>query len=635
MRLTASFFAVSRALALSTVAAVALVSARPASAQLIAGSPVNLGSLGAPVQGMDSGYDPSTGLHLVVSAYLNAWGWFVNAEGQTVAGPFLIKSGGGGAFAPRVKSNGAGGFLMVYSEEVGGGNILRARTISYPGVVGPEMTISDGSTPPWLIVGASAISYSPSSGVYLVAWMTTGPGLRLAVRTVGVSGAPASAISTVSDDVGLYPGVGYNPATNTFAVSYRDEASSAGYTGIAIVSTSGSVLAKQRFQPVAGQQGATDIDYNPDTGRFVMVWFAQPQGGAWEARAAEIDSSGGVVSNGLLYAKSAGIGFSSFSLAFNPVSRTFLAATLETVGALDPVLGLELNRGGYRFDTNHVATGIIARNIRVSTHGSSARWNVAFNHNTQTPLNAIVRTSSSGGGPAGSLGSGGGGTTTPPPTTPPPPPPSGGCTTVQPAPDWVCVNGGWLPPGMVGTPAPPPPPPTTPPPTSTGCTTVQPGPDWVCVNGNWLPPGMGGVTTPPPTTPPPTTPPPSTSTCSTVKPASDWVCVNGNWLPPNLAPVQQTPPPPTSSSGCTTVKPGDDWICVNGGWQPAAMVCPTVQPGPGWTCRNGDWLPPGMGANRLTLPPLFDMPGLAPKVHAVAVVAASERPAFASFRRRT
>jgi hypothetical protein len=625
MRLTASFFAVSRALALPAALAVALASARPASAQLIGANAVNLGSLGAPVQGMDSGYDPNTGFHLVVSAYLNAWGWYVNSEGQTVAGPFLIKSGGGGAFAPRVKyspnvNGGQGGFLLVYSEEAGGGNILRARTISYPGVVGPETTISDGSAPPWLISGASAVSYG--SGVFLVSWMSTGAGARLVARAVSVSGAPASAITTISQDVGLYPGVAYNPSTNHFAVSYRDEGS-AGYAGIAIVSPQAAVLAKQRFQPVVGQQGATDIDFNPDTGRFVMAWFAQPSGGPWEVRAAEIDSGGGVVSSGLLFSTSGGVGFSSLSVAFNPVSRTFLAGTLQTVGLLDPVLGLELNRGGYRFDTNHVVGGILARNLRVSTHGSSARWNVAFNHNTQTPLNAIVRTSSSGGGPAGSLGSGGGGST-PPPSSPPPP--SGGCTTVQPAPDWVCVNGGWLPPGMGGVPAPPPPAPAPPPPSSS-CTTVQPGPGWGCLNGNWLPPGMGGAPAPAP--PPPTAPPPPSSTCSTVRPASDWVCVSGNWLPPGLAPATPAPwiPPPSSSSACPTVQPGPDWICTGGNWIPLAMACPSIQPGPGWTCRNGDWLPPGMGANRLTVPALFDRPGFAPKAHAVAVVATARETA--------
>ena len=40
-----------------------------------------------------------------------------------------------------------------------------------------------------------------------------------AARTVSISGAPASSITTISQDVGLYPGVAYNPSTNHFAVS--------------------------------------------------------------------------------------------------------------------------------------------------------------------------------------------------------------------------------------------------------------------------------------------------------------------------------------------------------------------------------------------------------------------------------
>jgi glucose/arabinose dehydrogenase len=125
--------------------------------------------------------------------------------------------------------------------------------------------------------------------------------------------------------------------------------------------------------------------------------------------------------------------------------------------------------------------------------------------------------------------------------------PSGGCTTVKPAADWLCINGGWVPPnhplaqgstgggtsggtgggtggtgGGSGAPG--------------TCTTVKPASDWVCVNGGWVPPnhplatasggstgggtggtgGTGGGTT----------------GCTTVKPAPDWICKNGGWLPP-------------------------------------------------------------------------------------------------------
>jgi hypothetical protein len=39
--------------------------------------------------------------------------------------------------------------------------------------------------------------------------------------------------------------------------------------------------------------------------------------------------------------------------------------------------------------------------------------------------------------------------------------------------------------GTTATPVPLPPPPA---PVPSSCTTIQPGPTWVCVNGNWLPP---------------------------------------------------------------------------------------------------------------------------------------------------
>jgi glucose/arabinose dehydrogenase len=134
---------------------------------------------------------------------------------------------------------------------------------------------------------------------------------------------------------------------------------------------------------------------------------------------------------------------------------------------------------------------------------------------------------------------------------------SGRCTTVQPAADWICVGGNWLPPGhplATGT-------------SGTGgtggttggttggstggtsgspggtasCTTTKPGSDWVCVSGNWVPPGhplatgtsgtggtggtTGGSTG--------GTGAGSTGSCTTIKPASNWVCVSGNWLPPD------------------------------------------------------------------------------------------------------
>lgn len=68
---------------------------------------------------------------------------------------------------------------------------------------------------------------------------------------------------------------------------------------------------------------------------------------------------------------------------------------------------------------------------------------------------------------------------------------SAACGVAAPASDWVCLNGGWLPPDS-------PllwslPPDTTggiPPP---ACPGMAPGPGWICQDGNWLPPGHPAI----------------------------------------------------------------------------------------------------------------------------------------------
>lgn len=131
------------------------------------------------------------------------------------------------------------------------------------------------------------------------------------------------------------------------------------------------------------------------------------------------------------------------------------------------------------------------------------------------------------------------------------------CPTVQPGPDWICVNGGWLPPGM--TPPAAQPSPQAPPPSSVACTTGQPGPNWTCFNGGWLPPGM---TPPASQQAPPQWTPPASGACTSGQPAADWVCVNGGWLPPGLAPQGAQPAPQPAPPA----------------WQPPVAQAPVAPP---------------------------------------------------------
>jgi hypothetical protein len=136
----------------------------------------------------------------------------------------------------------------------------------------------------------------------------------------------------------------------------------------------------------------------------------------------------------------------------------------------------------------------------------------------------------------------------PGPPVPPfvPTPPASSCLSVKPAADWICLNGAWLPPGhpLLGSAVVPPessvpttPSPAVPPPSTVSCTTIQPVADWICLNGGWLPPGhplLGSAVTPvTPVTQPPAAPPPD-SGCALRDPfvaIGGGVCVNGGWVP--------------------------------------------------------------------------------------------------------
>jgi glucose/arabinose dehydrogenase len=139
-----------------------------------------------------------------------------------------------------------------------------------------------------------------------------------------------------------------------------------------------------------------------------------------------------------------------------------------------------------------------------------------------------------------------------------------------------------------------------------GCVTVQPVSNWVCIEGGWVPPthplaGAGPTAgTPGATGVSPAQPSGgANSTCTTPQPVANWACRNGGWLPPDHpllgAGSGQTggtgtgAPGPGGSvapfSGCSTVQPAANWLCVNGGWVPpnhslAGGGGPSPQPPP-------------------------------------------------------
>ena len=388
-----------RALAVAAVALSVVAWASPASAQLS-----NLGNVGtahgALARGTDPQHDPSRDVYLVVSAYGSVTGIFVNQLGVPVTAPFTIKSVAGEypfAAYPRAKysphvNNGAGGFLVTWSsEDGGGGNIsIRARVVAYPGtLVGSESVVSTSTSRGWL-EAAPAIAYSSTSKRFLIAWQGLAPYV-IQSRLVGIDAAPIGDVVALSPGYGRDPGVAWNPVKDEFGVSYSAEYSGGAHSAFVLVpATNPAAFTRTSFNFVSGGlTAATDVEFNPNTGRFVMAWYEHVK-----ARVAEIDQAGTVVSHGVA---SLTIGtYDGLSLAFNPVSRTFLL--VGTNPFTDSLDGAELNANGVRLAGEVAIAGAKALYTRVGASQTSGAW-MTTHSRSLVPMLRGVQTGTTSGPP--------------------------------------------------------------------------------------------------------------------------------------------------------------------------------------------------------------------------------------------
>jgi hypothetical protein len=447
---------------------------------------------------------------------------------------------------------------------------------------------------PKLTSSAPSVAYSSGSNEFLVSWSEASGVINAKAQRVASTGARVGgeiSIATTSLWEG-FPSVEYNSIQDEFLVAYYFETSGgSNCVGVQRVKAgTGALIGGRQTIYSSNFDQYPDLAYNSQTNQYLVVTWGW-SGSYWMLHGRLIDGNGLPLGAGILSLAVKG-GGDGIGVAYNPVSNTYLSVYLSQNNA--EIWAVEIGAGGAPGTQIQATTSgsTLSTQPQAAGSGTAAKFMMVASEGYRQVMGQFL----------------GHGTTTS--TTPPPPPPSG-CTTIQPGPNWVCVNGNWLPPttttttGGCTTASPGTgwtcvngnwvPPTTT---TSGSCTTTKPASDWVCVNGDWLPPSLApstsSCTTASPGTgwtcvngnwlPPTTT---TTSSCTTTKPASDWVCVSGDWLPPSLAP---------STSSCTTASPGTGWTCVNGNWLPPTTTtssCTTIKPGTGWTCVNGNWLPPG------------------------------------------
>jgi hypothetical protein len=560
----------------------------------------------------DIAYDPAHNVYLALGAHGPVWGQFADASGNAIGPTVLVSNGTFFGHHPRAFysqdcNNGQGGFLVLWHENSGGGatNAVHAVVVSYPsGVISGDQTVSDYTPNPTYWQQYPAVAYSATSHRFLVAWVTT-PDWALQARFVDVNGTPFGSIFhviTPHQGNGLRdPQFAWNAATDEFGMSYSGW--SPAYAGFLRIRASDGLVSLLSTFGNANGTFSTSIDVNPFTHNYVMIWYAAGQG----TQAIAFDQNGNSLGTGLVSSGLGGPDDETLELAFNPISRTFMAGGY-TQGA--EAGGVELNANGAPDGPMTIVTGGATTgsfNVRVAANLANGQWAMSYAQNLKTLNDQVIGTTSTNGGSTATLGG-----------APPPPPPgggggggggTGGCTTPDPFASLgggTCVNGGWHPP-TGGTPPPPPPPP--PGGGTGGCTTPDPFASLgggTCVNGGWHPPTGG---TPPPPPPPP--PGGGTGGCTTPDPFASLgggTCANGGWKPPTGGTPPPPPPPPPGggTGGCTTPDPFTSLgggTCFNGGWLPpgSPLAPPTLcgglpDPFKGLpnligVCVNGGWVP--------------------------------------------
>ena len=325
----------------------------------------------SPVKGNDGSFDPTNNVFLTVGTCYNApgcpsgmgqvYGRFSNPDG-TPAGPtFTIGDPGDGNF-PRARysphiNGGLGGFLVVWSEEMAGrSNLIRTRVVSYSAgtgvVIGTQNTINGPGSYAWIESGP-AIAYSMTSKRFLIAWKTYPPGAYLASRLIEIDGSPAKnagvevPVVQLSAGFGRDPGVAWDSVADRFGVSFGAETSSGtvGFAVFASVSPYDGSFIRESFSSILGLVFITDLEFNPDTRRFVMTWHQKPVG-TQEVRVVEISATPSLitlVTEGLI--TRLWPAYDALSLARNPASRTFTMISLAStpVANDDDLAGVELN----------------------------------------------------------------------------------------------------------------------------------------------------------------------------------------------------------------------------------------------------------------------------------------------------
>ncbi len=381
---------------------------RVAAAQISAGANNNV-IPGVVVVGNDIAYDPVNNVYLSVGAYGPVYGVFVSSAGTPVRASFGIGSANSASFGhyPRAVysgdlNGGNGGFLVTWHQD----GYLRSVVVAYPtGVISAERLVSDGSQGGTHAGNTTGIAYSSTSRKFLVTWATGVFGVQ--GRFVDSSGAPTGSVTQYVDAGGANePQVAWNSATDEFGLVYGAWNSVAAWVGFKRIPASGATPPAGTAFGFAGATFSPSIAVNTTSHHYIVGWSL---GGG--AKGTEIDQNGFKIADERLLGSRLGTP-TSFELAYNPVSSTFLAIS-EDPKSIE-IAGVELQSDGSPISVPiGLSSGASKGSYvpRVAARTTAKEWSISYSRDFTALANQLVSTATTGSG-------GGGG------TPPPPPPPS-------------------------------------------------------------------------------------------------------------------------------------------------------------------------------------------------------------------
>lgn len=397
------------------VLALLLVFATPAAAQ-ISRVGNSKGLLTVPTQGTSICYAPGQSVYLLVGGYGPLYGVFANTTGDFISSFGLGSTNSSTFFGhhPRCVfspdlNNGNGGFLVIWHQSENGNapDFLHSVVVAYPtGAISAERVISDNTDGGTNWTLGATVAYSATSQQFLVAWTTLTWNIR--GRLVDASGVPLGTGSFTlaakgAGDSGVRdPSLAWNPSTDEFGLACTGWQGSGGFTSFrrfkaTDASASGSV---STFAIGFGDYMGT-VAVNTSTNHYIVGWTQIAQG----SFRAEFDANGSMIgTTGLI---SSGLGtFDSLSIAFNPVSGTFLAVGHDTAGNEDAAI--ELTGTGAPIGTKIIATNGANANSgsyypRAAGRTDAKEWGMSYARNGGSITSQIIATATSTGPPQGGV----------------------------------------------------------------------------------------------------------------------------------------------------------------------------------------------------------------------------------------